>query len=366
MANYALRIGADPLPAWRVNAPLNEFIEISGTSGAGGAAIDAFSGIAIVGTKIVIAAAGGHGSGLDNRVVSLDLSQNSPSWTTRMESSVSGTNDVAYYADGKPASRHTYHFIHTIPGNKVLLGGCRFTFNGALDLNTVDAFDLDTDTWDGIVAGSPGTSGSGYTSLTPSGYYLAAQDGDGNLWSFLHTTGATAKYTVATNTWSTPIASPVSPSVRYPWAWDSPRNQLFGLSCGDGEGSASDIRAIKQNGTTQTAITFSAGSAAAVAEFESDAPQYAAMDYDAPNDRFLFYECYSDTKKMFAITPNAGTEWDMEILNIGGAVTPTAAPGTKGAFNFAGVQNRFKYLPNYGGFILLSRSSANLYFLRTV
>lgn len=351
------------VPAWRVGAPLNEFIEISGTSGAGGSAVDAFSGLALVGTKLVIAAAGGHDNSSDNRVVSIDLSDDAPSWAPLMDTSGLAEDDVAYYSDGKPSSRHTYHMTHPIAGNKVMLGGCRFPYGTAIDLNTVDAFDLDTNTWDGVVPNSPGTSGSGYTSLTPSGYYLYAQDGDGNLWALNNV--ALAKFVPSTNTWTQPAGTLVSPAVRYPWAWDTSRNQFFGLCWADGEGFGTGLRAIRQIGTTQVAITFSTASAAAVAEFEADLPEYCAMEYDPDNDRFLFYEGYSDTKKIYIITPDSGTEWEMSVWNVGGSVTPTAPFGTKG-LNFVGIQNRMKYVASLGGFVFLTRASAVLYFLRTV
>jgi len=348
---------ATDTPAWLVTADpaVNEIVAIAGTGGAGGAPLDAFSGVAAAATRLVSAGAGGHGSGLDNRVVDIDLADDAPGWGTLMAASVSGTNDVAYYPDGKPCSRHTYHFIHPIAGNKVLLGGCRFTFNGALDLNAVDAFDLDVNEWDGVVAGSPGTSGSGWPDLTPSGYYLAAQDGDGNLWSFLHTTGAAAKLTVATKTWSSPIASPVSPSVRYPWAWDSTRAMLFGLAVGDGEGSGTDVRAVRQIGITQTAITFN--SSAAYTQFQADAGSYAGMAYDPVNDKFLWYSGQgSAAGRIYVITPNSGTVWDMAILTTSGDTLPASSALVK--------KWHYMTLGSIGGIAIVPTAASDVHFLR--
>ena len=356
-------VATSSVPTWASGATLNAWTEIAGTSGAGGAAVDAFSGWALVGTKVVIACAGGHGSGHDNRVVSCDLSANSPSWTTLMAASASGTNDAAYYSDGKPCSRHTYHSIHAITGNKVLLGGVRFTYNGGQAFYNLDAFDLDTNTWDGVVPGSPGTSGSGYAAQSPSGAYTSAQDGDGNLWWI--GSAAVAKYTVSTNTWSSPsITGAVTDNVRYPWAWDSARSQLFGLCWADGEGSGTGLRAMRQNGTTQAAISFNASSA--LTDLIADAPEYAAMGYEPTLDKFLFYEGH-DTRagRVYVITPNDTTTWDVSVLSTTG--TPTATFGTKAGQNYSGVQNRFSYISfgSVAGFVMLPRASSNLYFLRT-
>ena len=62
-------------PGWKVDAPLDAFIAIPGSEGAGGAAIDAYSGFTLREdtSELFILAAGGHGDSSDNRVVSLDL-----------------------------------------------------------------------------------------------------------------------------------------------------------------------------------------------------------------------------------------------------------------------------------------------------
>jgi len=49
----------------------------------------------------------------------------------------------------------------------------------------------------------------------------------------------------------------------------------------------------------------------------------------------------------------------MSILD-GGSVKPGATPD-----NGSGMQNRMRYIPALRGFVLLSRQSANLLFMRT-
>ena len=79
------------------------------------------------------------------------------------------------------------------------------------------------------------------------------------------------------------------------------------------------------------------------------------MDYDEANDRFLFYSGV-ETGKVYVITPNAGTVWDLSVLPVSGV--PSAAVG-------AGINKRFRYLPTLGGFVLLTAASSNLFFLTT-
>ena len=83
----------------------------------------------------------------------------------------------------------------------------------------------------------------------------------------------------------------------------------------------------------------------------------AGMDYDAANDRFLFYHG-AETGKVYAITPNATNTWSISVLATTGmpGLTPTSG---------SGVNKRFRYLPTLDGFVLMPRGASNLYFLRT-
>ena len=63
--------------------------------------------------------------------------------------------------------------------------------------------------------------------------------------------------------------------------------------------------------------------------------------------------------RIYVIQPNDGNTWDMSILNAGG-VKVSGSPS-----NGSGMQNRMRYVPALRGIVLLARSSANLYFMRT-
>jgi hypothetical protein len=70
------------LPAWRVGLPLLQWTEIPGTSGAGGDAIDPWGALAEnkATAELYIAASGGHNDSSDNRVVSISLMSDAPTW----------------------------------------------------------------------------------------------------------------------------------------------------------------------------------------------------------------------------------------------------------------------------------------------
>jgi hypothetical protein len=343
------------LPAWLTGKPLNEWFQIAGTSGAGGAAATAFSGMALRDdtSEIFIPAAGGHLDSSDNRVVSIDLRQDSPTWTTRAAASASVTADAAYNPDGKPASRHTYHSTHwCAPRNRIILSGAEYVYGGGVvTYNTVDGFNATTNTWDAAAT---------FANI-PSACYGAAVDNSGNILSVV----GFRKWTQSSDTYSAAISPPgdATTQVRRPWCYDSLRDQWFGLAWGDGQGFTgwgSTIRAVKMSNTGLTQVAVTLNASAARTQLEADQPAYAGMCYDVTNDRFLFYAGMAGREgTVYVITPNAGTAWDVSILSLGGgSITPATVDG-------AGVNARFRYVPALKGVVLLATTGANLYFLRT-
>ncbi|MBV8035935.1 hypothetical protein [Roseateles sp.] len=338
------------LPAWLASKPLNTWFEIPGTAGAGGAAVDAYSGMAIEErtSEILIAAAGGHNDSSDNRVVSINLSSDAPAWIQRMAPSTMVATNVAYYADGKPASRHLYSSLHFVPQlNRLILFGLRGAWGAAYNFGKVDAFSLDTNTWDP----------AGTFADMPAGYYGAAQ---------IRATGEVIsnglkKWSPVDRQWSDLVTVPLGDAVRWPMAVDARRGQLFCLQWGDGQGYDPQrmvASRVPLGGKQQIAVSFNASSA--LTEWEAEKPMYAGMDYDVDNDRFLFYAGRgSAAGRVYVITPNDGNVWDMSMLDTdAGSVKMVATVD-------AGLQNRLRYVPALRGFVLLARSSSNLYFLRT-
>lgn len=154
-------------PNWLVEKSLNTWIEIPNTSGAGGAAIDAWGQIVLRDdtNELFILASGGHGDSSDNRVVSIRLSDNAPQWVLRSAPTPSDqlVQNSPYYADGKPSSRHNYQYNHWVPAvHRLMMFGLYGTWPAAWMYPTVDGFNPDTNTWDPAGTWPNMVSGAGF------------------------------------------------------------------------------------------------------------------------------------------------------------------------------------------------------------
>ena len=339
-------------PAWMAGKPVGQWIEIPNTAGAGGSAVDAFCGMAVndLTSEVIIAAAGGHGDSSDNRVVSLNLSADAPAWVVRAAPSRTVQPNVAYYNDGLPSSRHTYHSIHFVPQiNRLMLFGNYGAYGSAWAFPTVDGFNLDTNKWDRAAT---------YADM-PTGYYGAGM---------IRSTGEVVstqlkkKWSPVDRKWSDFVTNANDQlPVRWPIAYDSRRNQLFTLQWGDGQGSglsALVANRVPLDGTQGIPVTFN--SSTALAQFQADQPAYAGMDYDPDGDRFLFYAGTGNAAgRVYVVKPNDGNVWDMSVLGTSAGKVPAAPPSG------SGINSRLRYVPALRGFVLLAQASANLYFLRT-
>lgn len=337
-------------PAWLAGKPLATWFAIPGTAGAGGAPVNDYSGMAFkpATSEIIIAAAGGHGGSNDNRVVSIDLRADAPTWVQRCAPSPERAQNVAYNPDGKPASRHTYATSLYVPSlDRVMLVGCRFTWPGGHDHPKLDGFDLAANRWD--PAGTwPDVQG---------GYGVVADPVSGDLW-----TSGLCRWNPTSKAWSSPITKRARNGVRFPWAFDSKRKQLFGLNIGDGQGygDMAVVTAVRVPVAGDASIQVAIKPGDALEQFKKDRPVYAGMDYDPTGDRFLF--CNNSAKenagRVYVVTPKEGDEWEMSILALGAGQPPPPSGG-------AGINNRFRYAPGLGGFVLLANGKEDLYFLRT-
>lgn len=356
---YAGMSAPSVLPDWLDGQPLNTWIAIQNTAGAGGNDVDNAGGFGRLGNVLVSAAQGGAQGSSNNQVVSIDLGADAPAWALRKAGSPNPVQNTAYYPDGTPTTRHTFHSIFGISGNRVMLAGVRFA-NGpsSFMFQAVDAFDMTPGVyqWIGNTPGAPGLTGSGFADVSPAGYYPTAQDGNGDLYCFQNS-GEVGKYTVATNTWSVHFPTGPGPrAARYPNAWDSKRDQFFSFSIGDGEGVGTTLRCFTtkpySSPMVQADITFNA-SAAATALVAAQ-PSYASMDYDPVNDQFLFY-ANNLNGVVYAIKPNAGNAWDVSVLAAAGSLPASTMRMVK----------KFFYMPALKGFVCLPQQSNNLHFLRT-
>ncbi|MBI3832333.1 MAG: hypothetical protein HY291_22610 [Planctomycetes bacterium] len=340
-------------PKWLAGKPVDEWFAIEGTKGAGGAPVGDFSGMAIKSStsEIIIAAAGGHGGSRDNRVVSIDLRADAPAWLTRKAGSPAAPDNVAYNPDGQPASRHTYQSTIYVPAlDRVMLVGCRFTAPGSFEYPKLDGFDLAKNAWDPAGTWPDVPKGQGY------GVVLNPLTGD------LYTQ-TLAMWSPTTKAWTNPITKHAPAGVRFPYAFDTKRNQIFGLNFGDGQGYGDPkITALRAPVSGKESIQVTIKASDAQQQFIKDAPTYCGMDYDPENDRFLYYcgqGAGAGAGRIYVITPKDGNEWEMSLYSFGKGSTPPPAVGG------AGINNRFRYFPLLKGFVLLGNPSENLYFIRT-
>ncbi len=350
------------LPAWRQDAVLNEWFTIADTAGAGGAHIASYSGMALnrATSECIVACAGGHGDGLDNRVVSLDLSADAPSWTVRKaaSSTTAADQDLAYYADGAPASRHCYWQTQYSPErSRVFLFGLKSTYPSAVDFNKVDGFDLDTNAWD-----AAGT----WTDVASREAVQTIDHDTGDMYGVVNT--SIYKWTQSTATQAL-LKNFLSNNFARICAWDPVRSQLFSIGFGNGRDSdaTKTLAAYKiaADGQTRTAITFN--SSAAYTQYSDIAPWGHALEYDPDNDRFLIYSgglgvggLVDDPDAIYVVTPNSGSTWDMSLLTLGaGSVAPAG-------ISAAGVLNKFRYVPALKGFVYVNHATdAPVSFIRT-
>ncbi len=345
-------------PAWLIGKKRNEWFQIPGTSGAGGTKVYAFCGMALRPdtSEIVVALAGGHGDSSDNRVSSIRLDRDQPTWVVRMQPSTQVMTDVAYYPDGKPSARHTYYTTHYVAQvDRLMIIGAQFVYGSPPSFPTVDGFDMNTNTWD--PAGTwPDLVG---------GYGKALNAATGDVWaasglSIAKWSAATRRQVVTHSFNNTYLAMQN--------AWDPVRNQLLSIGFGDGWGYGNypmlNAYTIPADGSNATPLTFNASPG--LTQFLADAPVSASFEYDPDHDRFLYFDGRGgngDGGRIFVITPNATSVWDVGMLELGpGTTNPPRSSDV-------GINNRFRYVPALKGFVYLFAPTWNeapdLYFIKT-
>lgn len=339
------------LPAWAAAAQLNTWMEVPGTSSAGGALLYEFSSFVRVGAKIYASLTGGHAY-TDNRTTAIDMRADTPTWALLDPPSASSDviANASHYADGKPSSRHTRFLPKYMPSLGIVHLSARDVYGVPPSFGAVDVYNLSTNTW------APKDT---YPSLVNSGFPNAVDGGgcldpNGDGWVY----SCTYKFDRNTHTWSKPLTTtvPTERRVRYPWC--TAPTYMFGLCWGDGwyfrtgPVEQTPVNAIRQIGNVQEIITFNPS--AALTQFINDIPGEAGMAYDPINDRFLFYSGQI-AGQFFEIKPNASTVWDMSLVTFSGP-TPPLTGG-------AGIQDRFQYSPEFKGLFLYPKQGVNFFFL---
>lgn len=346
--------------------PLNEWFTIPNTSlMATGASAQVFSGAALVEVggraEIVVTAAGGHNDGGDNRVVGLNLMADTPAWALRKPASPVIVKESEYNPNGWPAARHLYVNCNYVPqlDRVMMIGGFSIYANNK-NTSHVDGYNLNNDTWDGVVPDNPGASGSGYPDVHASVGNMGSavlNKNTGEIWQGV-SYFSLWKWSPATGLCTQTYSGGVELSG--PSCWDTTRNQLVMLGGTDG---TNIIRSgyFNATGAARTAITFNpsaAYSALAAAGFDT-----GNLVYDDTADCFYFFSAKLGAGGVvFIITPNNGTVWDVSILAQGGG---SLVPPTAGSDNYT--YSRFRYVKSLNGLVWVpataTNTSLNTYFM---
>lgn len=347
------------VPAWLSAIAVGQVATITGTTGAGSAPVNFFCGMAWrPDTKeVYIAAAGGHGDSGDNRVVSANLSLDSPSWTIRKAATSVGQINLGQPTnlDGTPNSTHTYTWGNRwVPElGRLMKFGSYATYNTVDTYPNVHGFNPITNEWD---------NASTYPS-PPAGWYGNAKRGkngeNGNVYAIWGPSGGVVRYyNPNTNTWATETPTNLQSTViYYPWAYNSNLDYMFGLCHGDGSGGTG-VKAIKHDpvANRQDVITFN--SSAAYTAFVAAGEPYAAMDFNPEDGKFYWYAGTT----IYVITPNETLVWDMATY------TPSVGTFDSPAMISGGpvVVGRLIWA-EFGtikGFVHLAKAASNIQFLR--
>jgi len=345
-ARASLTIEAPAPPgtmSWRRNwtAPIGTFAEMAGSGinlmpsserpPAG--TIDAWCGLATTATQWWSVANGGHNDSSDNGVYAIDFGADSPAWrVVRSPSALPDrTRSKAYYADGLPASRHTYLTpCHCVPRNRILLP-MGYALWGTAGSSKMDGFDLDKLAYD--PAGSfPDCPAWG---AYPPCASIATHPVTGDIYVGEYNKDAWYRWSSASNTWD-----------------------RIGTTCQRGYwGACIDVKRnrlilaahVNADASTLPYFDLATGAVGALATgIAEKAHGSCVIVHDSDGDMYYWL---NSTTTMFRIDPDTGAS----------AHVPTKVPGPVN-----GVWTRFAYFgaPLFG-LMYYPRFSGNIWFMAT-
>jgi hypothetical protein len=325
-------------PIWRQNLAIGQFSAIPNTANMGGttsnrATINAWNGLGAGPTQWWSLANGGHGDSSENKVIVIDLADDTPSWRVINPGSapaeVPPQINLLYYYDGLPASSHSYYTSQYIGARNRLM---RFSTgvvwgNGNGSGPIVDGFRLTDNKWD------PAGTWPNVPIALPSVVTAIAKDSVTED-VYVANSGSFAKWTQASDTWST--FRPPGREVQWQFhgsVIDNLRNRWVFA------GGPRSLGMID--------LTTHAYSSLDLTGIDTDAPfgDYDAIVHDLDNDRYLLQ---TDTR-VYAIDPNSGATSRI--------ATVVAAP--------TGPLSRFAYFAKLGGVAYLPSFESNILFMPT-
>jgi len=349
------------VPSWRQGLVKWQWVELPGTSLSNQpvadpfntstmvtptARIDAWNGLSANRdtSEVYLACAGGHGDWAGNEAYAIDLSADLPRWRLLRGPTPGNqiSNDVAYYADGRPSSTHLYYALHFVRARnrifKMSSGSVWGSGNG--NNNKVDGFNLATNDYDpmGTFADVPGGGGAisrpyAYDPNTDDAYTFAA--------------GQFRKWTAATAAWSNVAARPSYANddivQESPSAVDPTRQRVLF--------TRNAYRTMQRQGLL---LTFGGS----LTDAQLNGPAAAQANGGANGMQYV------PTEDSFVL--KTGTAGEVVLLNpdtFEARVQATTGTAPPNAVN--GVYTRWLYLPRLRGIAYLPRGSANFWFLAT-
>lgn len=333
------------VPAWAAGQAVFSWREIPGSAisnlapgmsppngGTGATArIDAWCGLAAVGTKLYRPWGGGHDDYYGNEVDAIEFNTANPVWVHAEASTPSGgESNAPYYPDLKPAARHNYKQLQVVPQRNWIIsaGTDGYTHSGSSADCAV--FDLASQT-------SQLANTMQSMPLTPSAddWLAFADPATGNV--FIWENFSTYKWTQATNTWSLINNSSLTYGFSAMAAVDTTRNRAFVHSC------PTPTHPVRYDFATdtETAITLGGPNATVF-----DSGGYHAAVYDSTSDMIYGRPSGATAGACYTIHP---TTWAITALTTtGGGSVPTDANGIHNRWQLIkfGTQAFILYLAN--------------------
>jgi hypothetical protein len=289
-------------------------------------------------SKVYSVANGGHSDYSGNEVDVLDLERDQPEWTERLEPTPSNqlTDCEAYYADGRPASRHTYYGATLDEFNdRIMLFGGALSCGGGGFFSPISSYNI------GANAYSPSATHGDLPGAFQTISAYALNPSNGNVYACCN--GAFGRWNPSSNTFTS-----LNPSGSHPAgyqtmsAFDTTRNRILFLG-----GDFNDHHLYTVSSNAWTMVTLSGANASDVSGAGA-----AAMVYVSAIDRYLVrldqaggtvYQVHPTTFEVTTFTTTGG-----------GSV-----PSTEN-----GPYNKFLYVPRLRGAVYVPAYDGNAWFLR--
>lgn len=302
--------------------------------------LNAWTGLAVVGSRIVTCGVGGHADYAGNEGYAWDLSVSSPGAPVMLNAPTPAaqvTYNAEYYADGRPTSSHTYYSLHGVESlNRVFRFGIGSAWgDGNFQRPNVDAFNLATGDWD---AANTWADVPGDTSI---GRGQCQDAGTGNV--YVSTATGVYRWEAATQTYTSIGNIPNGPagSTYRPMAYDHTRGNLVVF----GDNSVAG-RINVHNGASWSSPSLTGSYITEVSGFNG---HYG--HYDAGLDLFLIRENGAGGR-ILTVHP---TTWATGVLSVTGGAGITAAVN--------GVFGKFQRMPALSGYVYIPRTNSNVWFL---